>query len=41
MTGFYLPTSGIRSDHSANWATTTALILLLFVTKNSALKMLE
>ena len=41
MTQNELWTSGVGSDHSANWATTTALILLLFVTKNSALKMLE
>ena len=25
MTGFKLRTSGIGSDHSANWATTTAI----------------
>ena len=28
MTGFEPLTSGIRSDHSTNWATTTAYILL-------------
>ena len=35
MAGFKPCTSGIGRDHSANWATTTAVVYLLFATNNS------
>ena len=31
MTGFELQTSGIGSNSSANWATTTAQLLLVYL----------
>ena len=39
MTGFEPQTSGIRSDHSTNWATTTAL--LFFCSKLQSFAMLH
>ena len=38
MTGFNLRTSGIRSNHSTNWATTTSLVKKLTCCKRIALK---
>ena len=35
MTGFEPQTYGLGSDHSANWATTTAQIITLHMTRKS------
>ena len=41
MTGFEPWISGVGSDHSTNWATTTAQILIYWLTKNIAMKLSE